>query len=780
MPIPRRIPLPLSRRPRNPGARAGFLLPSAVFVGVVVLGLAASYLYMARVQDGRGRRYQATLAARFLAEGVRELVLHLVRDAATPKARPGLGGEADSGFRVVARELPSRLPETLGKYGIKESVKDHRKALDRLFGEGASELVDRLEAEILGASVRLRLGFEIGRFPGAPDWWVDPVAKALEVTVSVEVDQAGFTARTEGATVVVVYPLGAPLVGRFTSNRDWAWHDPKFQLPSRPFAPGRPDGELMEKVGTVEPGSAAKAFADHGWAYPQVVDVLPGGGSLGQHLLLWKPEGGKSPMPEARILLEQPRGAPDGATDPLHPELRQEAFLTGVIQGSGVPPIDSWPGGDLRATIYADDRHPRTVATHGHHSPFGSGVDPSPTFAPASRMRFEARAALVVDRDRSGSDERAQRYETGIDLPRREGVAYELGTAPGEFELLVSEFERAEAGAPAPRLPRVPEAIENRNLTFSDGGAPRILASEAPYAELGLDPAEYALGEVFPDPGEYTRLASRWVEVPLQMACRLGALPLEGSQRLLEEMVWGRRGLDEARAWHETPRQLSHRDPLHKVKERPEDALHFDLGPSTGDPAEDDRDFVEALEEAARFRMHRWQPEIFVFGSEDLERYFPDGDLRGYRVRVLPRALDAAAPVKASELGLKGGTLVAEIVELDGTLPVQSEADPLEVGSANLFLSGGNGAVQVAAMGRLEPLRRRPEDQVEVKGTSYQGDAPIFQDGFPNQEAVAAAIEEIRKRHAGPASLCTVWDAIRDPIGPKADAGYRVAWVGLR
>lgn len=784
--------------------RAGFLLPSAALVGFVILSLAGLYFFVMRQQDVRGRRFQGTLVGRYMAQGAVRYVAHLIRDAASPRERLPGSPEPLAHFRSLARHPASDFPKVLKAYAPREpglvSRGDHRGLIEDLFGSGASAPLDALEDEVPGASLYVTMKIEPEEFPERPEWLTDEAQKALRVVITAE---ASFGNRKEVAETcehVVVYPLEAPLVSRFTANAGVAWHEDGRPFPEYPFDEDLPDRALFAADAAPEEGGAAAAFADKGWAFPRALNVRPGGGAWGQHHLLWRPEDGEVPLPAPRDLDDQPAAVQDPAPYPGIPDLYQEAWLMGLVQGgaSGFRMVTE-PGGrgpfsggvhDLRTSGIPPEEHAELVAAAsggvvGAFGPFGTTLHPSPTYAPGSRAILRAVSAVVVDRDAAGRDEREQEDAVGVSLPKREAVAYLNADAPREdFDFEDARQVRERGGWPA-GFPRVPDEVENRNR--HPEGVEGEVSTEVPWDPVRLDAGFYDPFRLYPDAPTYRRFASRTVHLPLHAVFALANLPVEESQAALHRVAWGSGdALDAMAAYREVPRVLAHRDPVHeKAAAGTEDgvavgtAAHYTLpeGADPGDADAAERRFLEDLAEAAVRQETRWQPTAFVWGEAGLRKFFPDGDLRGHRVHVFPEKKGGVAEVTLQDASWHSGTLVADILVVTASFPARGEGQLLELASPNLFLVAG-AETHLAARGNLFTVATRPDRAVKVRGRVYQGVAPPLSP-VSDPGKVAARVRQLHEDYPHGAALLVVYDGARDPLGPGKQENYRVAWGGL-
>lgn len=777
-------------RARICSRRRGFLLPAALILGVVILGLALVYEFASRTQNRRGHRYRGTLVARYMSRAAVEYVRHLVRNAADPREVPGSGVAPTQGFRALVMAPPSALEKSLGQM---RGGDDDRVLIGKLFGNDSLDLLEKLEESMMGGSVSVYLDIEPADFPGAPEWYVDKVAKGVLVTVRAVARAGGAERRASGQVSAVVYPLNSPVLGRFPGNTGLQWNEPGRAFPSQPFDLSRPDRALLGEQ-TVAQGKVQETYADRGWAYPRHQVVDPGGGPWGLHHLLWRPESGKVPVPRS-LLFEEPPGTFEGDfPDPFHPGRMQRPMVEGLVLGVSGEPTSSVPGVDYpfsspprNASYYEDPSvYPNQPASTGIGGPFGTTLDPSPTYAPGTRMRVYAYGAVTVDRDKQSDDEAAQRASVGFDLPFRETVGYYLPQAPesqGEYAQAVQDVN-----GPLPRLPESPPGsgfATMPNLNFQvdrdgDGTLDTYVSSEAAYPTIVHTRALFDAVELFPDFGDYVPHSSRTVDLPVHLAFELSTLDVQEAQERLHELAWDPSKLRAAEAWEELPYGLTHRDPLHGLGTEPDEGLHWGVLDDEAAAAGDQSRFLTQLPEIAAYAPQRWMPTTYVYGQPGLKKFFPDGNLRGVRVVVVPHTEDGPSTVKLSGRWL-GGVLAAGLVEEGGLIPPQPVHSPLEV-MARYAVVGGNGGshllVHTPADG-LFPVAPSSEPLAKLRGGAFVGlNQPVLATIGPEVELQRAL--QAARQGKQPAPLGVVWDETHDPIGKNANQAYRVAWAGLR
>lgn len=770
--------------------RQGFLLPAALILGVVILGLALVYEFAARTQNRRGHRYRGTLVARYMSRAAVFLVRHLVRDAADPRQIPGSAPQPTRDFRSLVMSPPSRLERAV------EEVRggdDDRVLLRNLFGGDATDLLDQLEESMDGASLTIHVDIEPTAFPGAPEWYADTVSKGVVVTIRAIAQAGGVERRASGTESVVVYPLISPVLGRFPGNTGLQWNESGRAFPAEPFDLARPDLPLLGEQ-TVTQGKVQETFADRGWAYPRHQVVDPGGGPWGLHHLLWLPESGKVPVPRS-LLFEEPPGPFEGDfPDPFHPGQMQRPLVEGLVLGVSGPPTEAVPGVDypfssapLAASYYDDPTvYPPLPSSTGIGGPFGTTLDPSPTYAPGTRLRVYAFGAVTVDRDDRPDDEGAQRASVGFDLPFRETVGYYLPQAPdsaGEYAQAVQD-----PNGPLPRLPEAPpgsgfSTLPNLNHQVDsdgDGTLDTYVYSEAAYPTIVHTRALFDAVELFPEYGDYLPHASRTVDLPAHLAFELSTLPVQEAQERLHELAWDPAKLRAAEDWEELPHGLSHRDPLHALGTEPDDELHWGVLDSEAAAAGDASRFLGELPEIALYAPRRWMPTAYVYGQPGLEKFFPDGDLRGVRVIVVPDTEDGPSSVRL-EGPLRGGVLAAGLVEEVDQIPAQPVHSPLEVMAryAVVGAHGGSHLLVHTSVDGLHPVGPADEALAKLRGGAFVGvNMPILGPTGPEPELEKALQAALQGKQPKP--LGVVWDETHDPIGARANQAYRVAWVGLR
>lgn len=798
------------RRTRRPG----MILPSAAVMGLVMLGLAGVYLSSMRHQDTRGRRYAGHTAGRHLARGAVEYVRHLVRDASDPQAPGEATVEPGRSFRDLARHPAGALPaavRALRKRGAILGPRDDRDLLDRLFGPGARDPLDALEAGLPGAALRIELDFSAARFPGAPDWLADSVMKTFVTSVAAEVVCGGAREAARGDETSVVYPLTPPVLGRFTADTGLVWHDPSGGPTEDPLDPARPDVPLFEgSSGIQAPDMLAARFADQGWVYPRTYVLQAGGGVGGQHGLLWTPRDGRSPSPKAGLLTRQPAGRTTSVPHPTEPFVSQLPLVAGVVQGATDPDpaANLPPGAELRTRGGISSTYPAPLAGSAArltaHPAMGTSLDPSPTFAPGSRAWVFASSAMTVDRDQRSNDETDQRDAVGVDLPRWEGLVYELTPTPADPDALRQAFDAVARGEAPGMLPGPDPArpfVPNRNVmadTDDDGLPDTPVESEIlRHAAVPIDPAAWTVAQRFDSAQEYAGLASRIVEFPLNYCLSLGQTEPKESQALLQAMAWMPGDLAKLAAWDEPFRLLEHRDPLHLAGTE-DDRLHYDrrvdedgearvrrAKPSSGAGAVDPGDLpppdlARDISEVEGFVSSRWMPTLEVWGQEDLTKYFPDGDLGGYRVLVGAAVKDEPAYVKLAGDVYRAGLLSSEIVELVGPVPAQGPDRLLEVMAPYLYVAAGGGEKRVALYGGIRPVQDKDDARpqlVRIEGGAYTNTSLIAPASVATEARLRAKLQEIEGRYR-PTMLGTRWDPDRDPVGRERHTAYRVAWAG--
>lgn len=770
-------------------------LPTAVILGFVILGLGSIYLFLSRTQAARGKRFEGTLVARHLAAGACEFVAHLMRDAADPGAAPGDRSAFGAKFRDLLLLPAPQLRQRVEAFPSLLS-QDHRGALDQLLGGQVSPALEGLAADV-DATVQVWVSVEVGRYPGAPEWLVDSVAKSVRFEVSAEATYGPRSEQVSRCAEFVVYPLLDPLVSRFTSNGGFAFNDPGADI-SGAFDPDGPVRPLFSGDEAVDnPDLLETKYANHGWAYPLSLAARPGGDLGGQDYLLWMPEGGRSPVPEPIEFEARPPGLTQPIPEPPDPQapdppvlepLDQEGFVTGLVQFTGQPGLDSaWDSGDLVASAWGRDGYPTGHMAAGFETMafrFGTSRVPSPTYAPGSRMRLEARSALVVDRDHRGDDERAQRVEVGDALPRREAVAYQLGRTPNSMGELDGVMNGGHEGGD---LPHPPAEVPNRNLwadTDGDGEVDTPVRSEEPYPTLRLDRAAYAVPAAFDGQvNAYAAMASRPLELPLSAVHALGSSPVEASHRELFDAAWRSGEVTRFARWAVVPERIDHQDKPREIeKDGPradqEEGVPGAFGKAhyfrraTGDPAEDLARFVRDVGQADEWARWRWHPHVVVEGEEELKEFFPDGDLRGHRVIVVPE--DPGRPMMLEVRGerYRGGVLSTNYMNVLEPPPEQEVTHPLTLEGCAVYLHGDQGEVPATVVGGIVPLR--PQDGASLDPVLVRGSTRARR-----VETLRQFDEEATQNKVG-VSLATQYDGARNPTGVEAHKTYRVSWVGLQ
>lgn len=783
--------------------RHGFLLPAAVILGAVILGLAGMYYLATKHQTARGHRFKGTLVGRFMAEGAVHLVQHAVRDYAQPSRRPQAALAPTRSLFDLALLPPAAFQEAVAElHQGARSDPDHRKLLDRLLGDtGLSKTLDALAATVTGAELEVFLDLEASALPDKPDWYADPVPKGVTVNVLAKSRYGGREEVQRGSETFVVYPLGSPVLGRFTGNAGMQFHDPAAGFPANPFDLARPDQPLLGGGDAATPGTLAKTYAGQGWVYPRHQVLEPGGGAFGMHGLLWKPRAGKVPVPRSLIFPDPPPVFTEDYQTPGNPLLLQRPMIEGLVQGLSGPPSDilpmpPYPFGSppVAAGYYREDpgAYPQPPPQAGGPSPFGSTLDPSPTYAPGSRMRLMALSAVTLDRDQSSSDEDAQRLSVGVELPFREGVAYVLPQAPsdpGEYAAAVKpvKFDYPDV---LPQIPSDPPgsgfgSLPNKNREVDldgDGFDETPVASELPFPEIPVFTGLYPAARLFPAYDQYLRFSSRTVDLPLNFVHELATLEVEEAQKRLHQVAWDPAKLRELEAWEELPYGLLHTDPLHTgYKLEDGDLLHAGVlekeARAAGEPAR----LLQQLESVERYAGTRWMPEVHVYGQAALQRYFPDGNLRGLRVFVERTEKDGAATLEVGRPYFNG-QLSSGLVHVATALPAQGPGDLLEVFGRYLVV-GAHGEAHLQFFTPLDGLfavSKSVQTPAKLRGAAWVGTAAPYAFGLPgNPVVLQQKLAEARSGYVD-APLLAVWDQARDPIGKDAQQGYRIAWTGLR
>jgi hypothetical protein len=761
-------------------------------IGAVILGLAGIYFLASRNQNARGRHFQGTLTARYLSRGAVELVRHAVRDYAHPTREPLTQVDPARSFLDLAMTLPSTLKEDVALARAQAGSSDRaddRKLLDRLFGKGLGKLLDQLESSVPGAEVRVYLDFEVSPFPGAPEGYSDPVPKGMTVQVRAEARWGGATREALGSEAVVVYPVASPLMGRFTGNTGFTWHEDGASLSDRLLDSSRPDLPLLADGTLPGAGKLQEAYRDRGWAYPRHQMILPGGGLDGLHHLLWKPEGGRVPIPRSLLFPDLPPTF--GADflipgDPLH---FQRPLLEGLVQGSAgtlsdtIPnltyPFAALPG--VKNYYQEDpDTYPAPEPNETGPGPFGTPLDPSPTFAPGSRARLFAVSALTIDRDRTSQDEDDQMASAGVALPFREAFGYLLPQIPEDLGGYDPSL--------GPRLPEFPPGsgrglLENRNqrVDLDDDGVDEfVVPSEVPYATLDTFVNAYSLENLLPDATSFSKVGSRSLDIPVNYLLELSTMTVVKAQERLHELAWGDH-LDELKAWEELPYGLHHTDPLHLRGKLPGDTLHWGVVEAEARAQGEAPKFLTQLKEMEVLAASRWMPTAYVFGLAGLEKFFPGGDLRGFRVQVLRDKKDGPSYLKLAK-SYHSGVLVADLVEVSAEVAAQGEGELLEVFAQDVVLGavGESHLMVFAPSTGFYPVSKKAGDPARLRGAVFTDtQASLVLGGSGNPAAQAAKLTQVLNRYK-PARMCVSWDARRNPLGAKAHRGYRVAWAGLR
>lgn len=762
----------------------------AALLGAVILGLSSIYFLASRNQNARGRRFQGTVLTRYLSEGAVSLLSHLTRDYAHPTRMPPESVDPTRNLlelSLTPREGLEAAFEKMRRQNLSDRG-DDRALLDRLLGKGVSDLLEALEATQPGAELLVHVGIAHAPFPDAPEAYRDSIPKILTLQFRAEALYGGARRVATGDETIVVYPLHSPLLGRFPGNAGYTWHESGASFPDEPFDTSRPDQRLVPRGGGVAAGNLAQTYEERGWVYPRHQVIAPGGGPGGLHHLLWLPESGKVPLPRSLIFRNPPDTFSGDFPPPGNPLESQQPLVEGLVQGgSGKIWIDGlaypFTGQPPPRSPFEEDpvKYP-PLAEHGNApGPFGSTLDPSPTFAPGSRARVFAVSALTVDRQRTDEDEGQQSGWVGFELPFREAFGYllpQLPPGPADYDPL--EGPGLMETFPGSGLTE----LENRNrLVDRDGdGIPEYtVPSEIPHDPVQLITSLYSLAALFQDYESFRTVASRVVELPLNYVFHLSTLTAEEAQETLHRVAWSEGGLSEAMAWEELPYGLYHRDRVHTSRGVPEDALHYGSTPEEAQEKGEESGFLEHLGDMERFAASRWMPSLHVYGQKGLEKFFPDGNLRGLRVRV-ERATEKGASFVSLGGAYKAGWLTAGLIEVSGEIPAQAPGELLEI-SGNTVVVGDEGVSHLqihapssgffpAAPKAGEPSKLRGGVYLDTHASGYQVPSGDF-------EGQAAKVSQVLDAHEL-GILCTVWDEARDPLGEDAFRGYRISWEGLR
>lgn len=779
---------PSSPRPRPiPGSRRrGFLLAVAVLVGLTILGLGSTYYRFARNQNVRGHRFKGALVTTELSEAVAYHLASLVRIEGDPSRKIP---DAKPGKHALGWLM--RLPPSAFEKEWKTLQRmDEKKLVDTLFDAKASKRIETMVERIPGAQVSYRVEIELGE---TLDGGQDSVPKHALIRLLAQAEYQRIRRQAETYVPIMVYPLATPVLGRFTGNTGHIWHDPKRGIPTKPLDSSKATKPFRADGRAVRPEEWIAKNQDKGWAFPRHQLLNSGTGLFGMEHLLWKAEGGGLHPPLSFLVEPQPETFLP-VVSPRDQFVNQLPLLESVVAGSplgstetnSVPGIEPlFPPPYVKASEFLNDidRYGMLPVLTNQEHPFGSSMDPSPTFAPGSRLRASFLSAITLDRNEYTSDEDSQTAAVGARLPQREALVSLLPDAPiYDDEFVRTRENQPRVGTEPVLFPEeadqcIPETglcqLPNRNLNVDldgNGSKETLVPTEGKHAPLAFWLPPVNLFRLFPDRESYQREASRVLDLPANYVANLSTLGYAEAQAELRRLSLDPDYLRTVtQEWDLSDFVLTHQDPIHK---RGKESEQVHLAPTQNEEGEV-RTFMGSLENYLRAPSVRTMPTVYVYGPEKVKKYFPKGDLHGLRVVVLREKEDGPS---VFELNRKfhSGMLQADILEVKGPQEAKDPGESLELVAQELILPQNTKHALSFFADTVRPVGAR--DYVENRGNSFDkvGVPHVFGDFKANAKELT---KRLQNRNSLP--LVTVWDPLRDPTHTRKQRGYRMVWGGF-
>lgn len=761
---------------RHAGARReGFVLVFVITLAVIIGGLVFAYRTLYQHRHGQILLGQDRVTARFLARSGIDVVKHALHGAVD-------GYQPAKNPNIDKPGLVELFLTDAATFQKKIGGRKDRKLIEEMTGEKSLAPLDRLLADIAGATVELEI--EFAPRPYDPDGPVkDPVLKWIDVTLRAVATRRKASESCQVIESWLVHSLLPPVVSKMTLTGlrippspnehviDADGKDVSGEPPILVFNhPGDIDLDAKDPVtsvkGSLKPMIEApipaeklvETFADRGFIFltstleDRTVNLQLAHGSrdLGELHTVFDVSKRPVQFVSPRTLTQQPPAMTEfRAPDPISKGLDQGAVVEGRVSGfhqkvdldNILGPLPEPAGGN--------------AAGASQIRPFGVPAHPSPTVVVGRVNRVMAAITNVgVDRDASDADEKEQEESAGMKLPVGETEEPLLAHCqPDSFEEDIAKEEGSDDPYYQCLFP-FPEggSCPNRNTaadTDGDGRTDTPVETESRHDPVIIATKLWKYGRLFKGYDEYRRYMSKYTVFPINLAAYLPAQPYERSVDWILTNAFGEVPV-EAKQYVVTDLTLDHRDALHR---RLSNVRYLD---SKGKGLEG----LEAAIEASLALVPPGQEVVEIRGQGTFERIFMSSgklDLRGHHVRLvpttpgLPSSLSFEAPLMVSPG--TSGTLEVGVLRARG-LTNPGEGDryaPIRVVTEELILDGP-GPYEGIFVTRKVSQEQKPGSAVIRGNLVLRGDVSAL--SHP---------------------LILVYDLRNDPTAEGAPAFYRLA-----